>query len=108
MGVSVTAALIDLLEKMREISARKVAQKKRSTRFLSLDALQHPDGEAVGLQRRDQLAHVVAVARLDGDVEVGGLGDHAAEQALVLDLDDVAAGLADDGGDAGELARARR
>jgi hypothetical protein len=37
MGVSVTAALIDLLdEKLREISARKVAQKKRSTRFPKL------------------------------------------------------------------------
>jgi hypothetical protein len=41
------------------------------------------------------------VAGFDGDVKVGGLGDHAAEQALVLDLDDVAAGLADDGGEPG-------
>ena len=57
------------------------------------------------LQDRDQLAHMVAAAGFDGDVELGGLGDHAAEQALVLHLDDVAAGLADERGDPGELAR---
>ena len=38
---------------------------------------------------------MVGAAGLDRDVELGALGDHAAEQALVLDLDDVAAGLAD-------------
>src|SRR6185437_13377135 len=72
---------------------------------LAFRALQDPDDEAIALQRLHQLAHMLAVAGLDRDVEAGPLGDHAAEQPLVLHLDDVTARLADPAGNTRELAR---
>src|SRR5690349_24734757 len=71
---------------------------------LAFRALQDPDDEAITFQRLHQLAHMLAVAGLDRDVEAGPLGDHAAEQPLVLHLDDVAARLADPAGNTRELA----
>ena len=56
---------------------------------LRVRALKDADLEAVGLQGGQELAQVGAIAGFDGDVEFGGLGDHA-EQPLVLDFDDVA------------------
>ena len=51
---------------------------------------------------------MAAVLRLDHDVELGALDRGVVEQALVMDLDDVAAVLADDAGEARQRARACR
>src|SRR5258708_35455809 len=55
---------------------------------------EHADDEAVSFQRRHQLARMLTAAGLDGDVEFGALGHHAADQPLMLDPDDVCTGLA--------------
>ena len=67
--------------------------------------LEDADGKSLAPQRHHQFADLAAAARLDGDIELGRLGNHAAEQPLVLHFDDIAAGLADQAGDPGELAR---
>ena len=46
-----------------------------------------------------------AVARLDHDLEQGALGRQVGEHPLVVDLDDVGAGLAQQVGDLGQRAR---
>ena len=50
-------------------------------------------------------SRVLAVARFDRHLDLGDLGRQIGEHPLVGDLDDVAALLADDGGEAGQRAR---
>ncbi len=60
--------------------------------------------DAVFLQQGHQRAGVLAVARLDEEFDLGGAHRCGAEDALMLDLDDVAARLGDESGDLGEAA----
>src|SRR3954449_13136495 len=63
-------------------------------------ALERDDGDAVAvvLERVHEGGAMVAVHRLDCDLDLGRTNGSGGEQPLVLHLDDVAAGLADDGG----------
>src|SRR5205807_8501854 len=71
-------------------------------RLLHRRAREQARREAAFVERPDDLADMAGIARLDDDIDLGELHRHVVEEALVIDLDDVAAALADDAGDAGE------
>ena len=61
-------------------------------------AAEHAAGESAAHELGDDLAHVVGVAGFDDGIDVGALDRQVVEQALVVDLDDVAAAIADERG----------
>ncbi len=61
--------------------------------------------EAAAIQRGDDLVGVDSVSRLDRELEHRGLDRDVAEEPLMRDFDDVAAGLADDRRHLAERAR---
>src|SRR5260221_12655275 len=63
------------------------------------------DLNAGSFQRLDQLLGVLAVARFDEELYLRAADRSGAEDALVLDLDDVAAGRAETPGDRGRAPR---
>ena len=66
---------------------------------------QQPHRQTVRRQRRDDLADMRRVARLDHDIDLGELHRNVEEQALVIDFEDVSAALAHDARDRGQRAR---
>src|ERR1700679_4140661 len=62
------------------------------------------DLEAGAFEVRTDLARVVVVAGFDEEAEHRRLGGRAERQAVVVDVEDVAAGFADERGDAREHA----
>ena len=63
------------------------------------------DAKAFCRQRRDDLGGMAGTVGFDGDVDTGAFRRHVQHGAMVGDLEDVAAGLADGAGDFGEHAR---
>src|SRR5581483_5289399 len=85
------------------MAGRKAPRWQSSARTPRIAA--HLHLEARRPEARHRLLEVVAVARLDDELEQRALGRQVGEDALVVDLDDVGAGLAQEVGDPGELAR---
>src|SRR6185312_14530300 len=61
-------------------------------------------GKAGRAEGGHDLAAMRAVARLDDGIDLGELHRHVVKQSLMMDLDDIAALLADNAGDLGERA----
>ena len=73
---------------------------------MALRRVQALDAEAARGQRRNDLGGMVGAVGLHGDVDAGALRRHVEHGAVVIDVEDVAAGLGDGAGDLGEHAGA--
>src|SRR3954470_2433955 len=94
--------------KRRVLAAGWIRRRKRSSgsptkNFKNSSTSRNPD--AFFLKRAHQRIGVLAIARLDEELDFGRAHRRGAEEALVLDLDDVAAGFCNRPSDLGEAAR---